>query len=188
MDGVHKWISHTDLPDPKANWWGAAAIDEVFFAVDKVTSQGQPIGMIVAKDKLTAQRASKVVLIQYEDLPTIITIEEAMKAQQFHMQYDRSIIRGEPINEALASSENVLDGTTRTGGQEHFYLETMVALVRPVGESGEMEVYSSTQDLAGAQRFVAQVTGVARNRIVAKSKRMGGESPYSIDRRFKISY
>lgn len=49
----------------------------------------------------------------------------------------------------------------------------MCALVIPK-EDGEMEVYSSTQDLAGAQRFVAQVTGVPRNRIVAKSKRLGG--------------
>lgn len=37
-----------------------------------------------------------------------------------------------------------------------------------------MEVFSSTQALTDAQRWVAQVTGVPRNRIVTRSKRLGG--------------
>jgi xanthine dehydrogenase/oxidase len=37
-----------------------------------------------------------------------------------------------------------------------------------------MEVIASTQDPTGTQRWVAQATGVPRNRVVAKSKRMGG--------------
>lgn len=41
-------------------------------------------------------------------------------------------------------------------------------------EDGEFEIYASTQDLAGMQRWCAQVTGSPRNRIVAKSKRLGG--------------
>lgn len=45
MEGVLYWVDHKDLPNPRANYWGAAAIDEVFFAVDEVVSYGQPIGM-----------------------------------------------------------------------------------------------------------------------------------------------
>jgi xanthine dehydrogenase/oxidase len=62
----------------------------------------------------------------------------------------------------------------------------------PKFEGGEMEVFSSTQALMDCQRWVAQVgfisskklklmligfykvTGVPRNRIVARGKRMGG--------------
>lgn len=57
---------------------------------------------------------------------------------------------------------------------EHFYLETMSVLAVPKLESGEMEVYASTQALTDAQRWVSQVTGVPRNRVVARSKRLGG--------------
>lgn len=42
----------------------------------QVTSQGQVIGAVVAVDQITAQRASKLVKVEYKDLePVIITIE-----------------------------------------------------------------------------------------------------------------
>lgn len=50
----------------------------------------------------------------------------------------------------------------------------MAAFVVPKGEGGEVDVYASTQALTDTQRWVAQVTGVPRNRVVAHSKRLGG--------------
>ncbi|KAJ6542822.1 Molybdopterin-binding domain of aldehyde dehydrogenase-domain-containing protein [Mycena capillaripes] len=174
MEGVVSWVSHVDLPNERANWWGGTALDEVFFAVDEVVYHGQPIGMIVAQTKILAQKAARAVRVEYEDLPRILTTEEAIEQQSFHPTYDRWIKRGRPIEEALAASEHVLEGTTRMGGQEHFYLETMAVLVVPKLENGEMDVYSSTQSLADAQRWVSVATGVSRNRIVAHAKRLGG--------------
>jgi xanthine dehydrogenase molybdopterin-binding subunit B len=29
MEGVVSWVSHTDLPNERANWWGGTALDEV---------------------------------------------------------------------------------------------------------------------------------------------------------------
>ncbi|KAJ7448476.1 xanthine dehydrogenase [Mycena galericulata] len=174
MEGVVSWVSHVDLPNERANWWGGTALDEVFFAVDEVVAHGQPIGMIVAQTKILAQKAARAVKVEYEDLPRIMTIEEAVEQQSFHPTYDRWIKRGRPIEEALAASDHVLEGQTRMGGQEHFYLETMAVLVVPKLENGEMDVYSSTQSLADAQRWVSVVTGVPRNRIVAHAKRLGG--------------
>ena len=174
MEGVLTYVDWRDLPSEKANAWGTAAIDEFFFAKDEVTCHGQIIGAIVAKTKLQAQRAVRKVKVEYEDLPLILTIEEALEADSFHVMYDRRIACGKPTKEALAESENTLSGTLRLGGQEHFYLETMAALAVPKLESGEMECFSSTQDPSGTQRWVAQATGVPRNRIVAKSKRLGG--------------
>lgn len=36
-------------------------------------------------------------------------------------------------------------GAIRTGGQEHFYMETQSVLVIPAGEEMEFKVYVSTQ-------------------------------------------
>ncbi|KAF7354804.1 Xanthine dehydrogenase/oxidase [Mycena sanguinolenta] len=174
MEGVVSWVSHVDLPDERANWWGVIGLDEVFFAVDEVVYHGQPIGMIVAQTKILAQKAARAVRVEYEDLPRIMTLEEAIEQQSFHPAYKRWIKRGRPIQEALATSDHVLEGQTRMGGQEHFYLETMAVLVVPKLENGEMDVYSSTQDPTGTQRWVSVATGVPRNRIVAKAKRLGG--------------
>ncbi|BGP19006.1 hypothetical protein JCM10213v2_007086 [Rhodosporidiobolus nylandii] len=177
LPGVISYIDANDLPSEKANVWGSAAQDEHFFAPGVVTCHGQIIGAIVAKTKLQAQKAARAVKVEYEELPRVLTIEEAIAANSFHEMYDRRMVRlekGDSISEALAASEYMLEGTTRMGGQEHHYLETMTALAVPKLESGEMELFASTQALTDTQRWVAQVTGVPRNRIVARSKRLGG--------------
>ncbi|GAA5885066.1 hypothetical protein JCM6882_007215 [Rhodosporidiobolus microsporus] len=174
MPGVLTYIDWRDLPSEKANVWGSAVQDEFFFAKEEVTSHGAILGAVVAKSKIEAQKAARKVKVEYEDLPMILTIEEALAANSFHHTYDRRMAKGDEISEALANSECVLEGTVRMGGQEHFYLETMTALAVPKLESGEMEVFASTQALTDTQRWVAQATGVPRNRIVARSKRLGG--------------
>ena len=44
----------------------------------------------------------------------------------------------------MTAAQHVVEGEVHVEAQEHFYLETYVALVRP-GEEGEMEVFSATQ-------------------------------------------
>jgi xanthine dehydrogenase/oxidase len=130
MPGVYAFVNHEDLPSPKANWWGSAAIDEVFFAVDEVVAYGQPIGMIVAKSKIVAQKAARAVTVVYGDLgPPILTIEQAVEKESFHPQYDRRIARGEEINSAMEASEHVLEGCMRMGGQEVSHISTGMIFV-----------------------------------------------------------
>lgn len=114
LPGVYAYVDHTDLPNPRANYWGAAALDEVFFAVDEVVAFGQPIGMCVATSKIIAQKAARLVKVEYEDLDVILTIEDALEAGSFHLQYDRRIERGEEIEMALAGADFVLEGSTRS--------------------------------------------------------------------------
>ncbi|GAA6041300.1 hypothetical protein JCM8097_001327 [Rhodosporidiobolus ruineniae] len=174
MPGVISYVDWRDLPSEEANVWGPAARDEFFFAKGKVTSYGQIIGAVVAGTKLDAQRAARKVRVEYEELPRVLTIEEAIADNSFHETYNRRMARGDKIDDALAASECTLEGSVRMGGQEHFYLETQSVLVVPKLESGEMEVFSSTQAATETQHYVAQVTGVPRNRINARSKRLGG--------------
>lgn len=174
MPNVLTYVDHRDLPSPKANVWGAAAKDELFFAVDDVTSHGGIIGAIVATNKLDAQKAARAVKIEYEDLPKVLTVKEAIAANSFHETYNRRIARGDKIEDALANSEVVIEGETSMGGQEQFYLETFACLVVPKNEAGEMEIWSSTQALTETQHTAAQVTGMPRNRIVTRAKRLGG--------------
>ena len=59
------------------------------------------------------------------------------------------------------------------GGQEHFYLESQVAIAIP-GEQGQMTIHSSTQHPSEVQMMVAEVLGVPFNHVVCICKRMGG--------------
>ncbi|KAL1381978.1 xanthine dehydrogenase/oxidase [Phyllosticta capitalensis] len=172
MPGVVDWVDHTDLPNPQANWWGAPVCDESFFAVDEVFTAGQPIGLVLANTAKRAEAAARAVKVEYEELPAIFTIEEAIEAQSF-MDHYRYIKKGD-TEEAFKNCDHVFEGVARMGGQEHFYLETHACVVIPKHEDGEMEVWSSTQNPTETQSYVAQVTGVQANKIVSRVKRMGG--------------
>ena len=144
LPGVVEWVDHRDLPNPKANWWGAPNCDEVFFAVDEVFTAGQPIGMILADSAKHAEAGARAVKIEYEDLPAVFTIEEAIAHESYHPHY-RYINTGD-TEKAFKEADHVFSGVVRMGGQEHFYLETQACVIVPKPEDGEMEVYSSTQN------------------------------------------
>ncbi|KAI5791665.1 Molybdopterin-binding domain of aldehyde dehydrogenase-domain-containing protein [Peziza echinospora] len=171
LPGVHYYVDHRDLPSPEANWWGAPVCDEVYFAVDKVFTAGQPIGMILAETANQAAAASRAVVIVYEELPAIFSIQDAIEAKSFY-DHHRFIRRGN-MDEGFEKADHVFSGVTRMGGQEHFYLETNACIATPK-ENGEMEVLSSTQNTNETQANVARVLGVPSNRVVAKVKRLGG--------------
>ncbi|PGH14413.1 xanthine dehydrogenase, molybdopterin binding subunit [Helicocarpus griseus UAMH5409] len=161
---------------PELNFWGSIVKDEPFFALDEVHSHGQPIGMVYAETALKAQSAARAVKVVYEYLPAILTIDEAIEAKSF-FTHGKELRKGAPpekMAEVFAKCERVFEGTTRCGGQEHFYLETNAALVVPHAEDGTMDVWSSTQNTMETQEFVSRVTGVPSNRINARVKRMGG--------------
>lgn len=170
--GVVAFVDHKDLASPEANWWGAPSCDEVFFAVDEVFTVGQPIGMILADTMKHAEQAVRAVKIEYEELPAIFTIEEAIQKESYFNHF-RHIKKGD-TEKAFAEADHVFTGTVRMGGQEHFYLETQACLAVPKPEDGEMEIFSSTQNPAETQAYVSKVVGVAANKIVTRVKRMGG--------------
>lgn len=144
MPGVVDYVDREDMPSEEANRFGPPNFDERFFAEGEVHTAGQPIAMILATSASKAQEAARAVKVEYEELPAIFTIEEAIEQESYHPFY-REIKKGD-TQEAFKGCEYVFTGTTRMGGQEHFYLETNACLVVPSPEDGAMEVFSSTQN------------------------------------------
>lgn len=173
MEGVIDFVSAKDIPRER-NRIGGVIHDETVFAVDEVTCVGHIIGGIVAIDQPTAQRAAKAVKIEYEDIqPCVITIQDAIKHKSFYHDWTRNLKNGN-LEQGLAEADHVLEGEMYLGGQEHFYLETHAAIALPKLEDGEIEIFSSTQNPSEIQLLAAEVLGVPQNRIVIRTKRMGG--------------
>ncbi|CAK3988386.1 Xanthine dehydrogenase [Lecanosticta acicola] len=172
LPGVYEYVDHNDLPNAKANYWGAPNCDETFFAVDEVFTAGQPIGMILATSAKLAEAGARAVKVEYEELPAIFTIEEAIEANSFFDHYH--YINNGDVEKAFSEADHVFTGVSRMGGQEHFYLETQACVAVPKPEDGEMEIFSSTQNPTETQAYVAQVTGVDANKVVTRVKRLGG--------------
>lgn len=170
------YVDHHDIPI-ESNLWGSVVKDEPFFAIDEVFSHGQPIGLVYAETALQAQSAARAVKTIYEDLPSIITIDEAIAAKSF-FKYEKILKKGvaieDKMDEVWDQCDRIFKGTSKMGGQEHFYLETNAALVIPNKEDKSFEVWSSTQNTMETQEYVAQITGVPAHRVNARVKRMGG--------------
>jgi xanthine dehydrogenase/oxidase len=86
----------------------------------------------------------RAVKVEYEDLPAILSIEEAIEAESFYGHY--RFIKCGDTEEAFKNADHVFEGISRMGGQEHFYLETNACLAIPKPEDGEMEIWSGTQN------------------------------------------
>jgi xanthine dehydrogenase/oxidase len=170
------YVDKNDI-SKEANLWGSIVKDEPFFADGEVFSEGQPIGLVYAETALKAQEASRAVKVVYEELPVLLTIDEAIAANSF-FKYGKQLRKGlaqeENMDKVWSQCDRIFEGNIRVGGQEHFYIETNAALVIPHKEDGSMEVWSSTQNTMEVQEFVSQVTGVPSNRINSRVKRMGG--------------
>ncbi|XP_018406133.1 PREDICTED: xanthine dehydrogenase [Cyphomyrmex costatus] len=172
MDGVVSFFSAKDIADDR-RWIGPVFHDEEVFISEKVTSQGQIIGAIVATDQITAQAAASTVEIEYEDLkPVIISIEDAIAHKSFFPGFPKRIIKGD-ADKAFAEADHILEGEVHIGGQEHFYLETNAVIVIP-REENELEVFCSTQHPTEVQKLIAHVLNIHINRVNVRVKRIGG--------------
>ncbi|KAL2835330.1 Molybdopterin-binding domain of aldehyde dehydrogenase-domain-containing protein [Aspergillus pseudoustus] len=169
------YVDHASLPAER-NHWGPVVHDEPIFACGEVLAHGQIIGMVYAESALVAQEAAKRVVVGYEELPAILTIDEAIAAESF-FPHGKELRKGadpKDIPGIIDQCEFSLSGTSRIGGQEHFYLETNAALAVPGTEDGNIEVWSSTQNTIETQDFVSSALGIPRHKINARVRRMGG--------------
>jgi xanthine dehydrogenase large subunit len=166
--GVVCCLTAADVPGE--NDAGPVRHDEPIFP-SEVSFHAQPLLWVLGESLEQARLAAELVRIEYEPLPAILSIEQAIAQESFHLPPDR-LRRGEP-EQALASSPQRLSGELFVGGQEHFYLETQASLAVP--EDGEaLLVHSSTQHPTETQEIVARVLGVAKHQISVQCLRMGG--------------
>lgn len=170
--GVHRFFSAKDLTEHQ-NQVGPIFHDDEVFASEKVITQGQVIGAIVADNQTIAQRAARLVKVEYEELlPVIITIEDAIAHKSYFKGYPVKVEKGN-VEKAFKEANVIIEGECRMGGQEHFYLETNASIAIP-RDPDELEVISSTQHPSENQKLIAHITGLPASKVVVKTKRMGG--------------
>jgi len=132
---------------------------------------GHAVAWVLAEDEDAARAGAAVVAVDYEPLPSIVSVAQAVDAASFQ-GVARTMNRGD-VDAALAGAARVITGITEMEGQEHFYLETHAALAT-VDEAGQIFVQSSTQHPSEAQEIIGHVLGRPSHEITVQSLRMGG--------------
>ena len=169
LPGVRGLVLTQDIPgDPML---AAFAGDEPVFVIDTVQHIGQVIGVIVADTMMQARHAARLVKLDIEVLPAILSVQDALSAQSYVLP-PVFVHRGDAAR-ALSQAQHTLSGTLEVGGQEHFYLEGQVAYVVPQ-EKNQWLIYSSTQHPGEVQHWVAHALGVDNHAVRVECRRMGG--------------
>ena len=168
--GVRAVLTADDLPF--ANDVSPSVHDEPLLATGEVFYAGQPLFLVVADSHLAARRAARLARVDYEPLPPILTIDDALAAGSRFEDGPVIWTRGD-VSGTLTAAAHVIEGQIEVGGQEHFYLEGQAALALPQ-DGGEMLVHSSTQHPTEIQHKVAEALGLPMNGVRVEIRRMGG--------------
>ncbi|MEW5740220.1 MAG: xanthine dehydrogenase molybdopterin binding subunit [Myxococcota bacterium] len=169
VPGVHAVLTAADIPGE--NNCGPVVHDEEVLAKDTVHFLGQAVALVVGDSYEACRAGVAAVQADYEVLPAIVTLDDAL-AKGSWLSDEHKLERGD-VAAALASADVRLSGEFRTGGQDHFYLETQCTLAIPV-EDRSLELFSSTQHPSEVQTLVAHLLGWHRNQVNVTVPRMGG--------------
>ena len=157
-----------------------ARYDETLFCHDKVRYVGDEIAAVAAVDKATALEAVSLIRVEYEELPAVFTVEEALApdAPQLHDKYPGNIcaeVHQEfgDVAAALAECDLVRTTTFKNKRQDAAFIEPM-GCIASYDLSGRLTLYSSTQVPHYVQRTVAMVLGLPVGRVRVVKPYVGG--------------
>ena len=88
----------------------------------------EPVALVAAPTRARAFAAAAAIRLEVEELPAVLTIEDALRAEVVLHGDDNvfkrfEIKKGGDVEAALAAADLVVEGTYRTGAQEQMYIE-----------------------------------------------------------------
>ena len=153
---------HRDIPG--RNVVALIEDDQPFLVEREVNHYAEPIVLLAHEDRDILFGAT--VEIEYdEDVPVLDP------AQSTHSFKDITISKGE-IDGAFASADVIVEGTYRTGHQEHVYIETNGVIAVP--ENGGITVYGSMQCPFYALKALKSLMGKDATVRVVQTETGGG--------------
>ncbi|MGE3808923.1 MAG: molybdopterin cofactor-binding domain-containing protein, partial [Gemmataceae bacterium] len=189
--GFRCLVTAADIPGEKCVGLGD---DDPVFCDGVAQHVGAPVAMVLAASQRAAKAAAAFVEadgVSYEDLPAIVSFEEAIEKNHqlpyinvchdpdMDIQQRLLSVTRKDSDEAWLEKPTpragtmLVKGETATGAQAHFYMETMCALAIPA-EYDRITVYSSTQNPNGDQRAIARSLGIHANQVRVVVEQIGG--------------
>jgi len=163
VSGVRAILTARDIPG--RNLIPMIQADWPVLAAEFVRHVGEAVALVAAESREAAAEARDAVTVEYEPLPALLDMEEALRAGEIIAHW--KVRRGEAAVAMTRSDVVVVEGTYRTPYQEHAYIEPNGMIGVPDGQGG-MVVYGSMQCPFYVQKAVASILGcdLARVRIV----------------------
>ena len=159
-------------------------------ARDKVLYKGHPVAAVAAIDRNTAQEACRLIKVEYEPLPAVTTVKEALAANAPILH--ESIIGDDLGNKVTGTNvikhfrhlfgnpeaafddcDIVVENEFSLSTVHQGYIEPHNATVL-WGEDGRITIWSSTQGMFAVRSQTAGILGIAETRIKVNPVEIGG--------------
>ncbi|MER5844056.1 xanthine dehydrogenase family protein molybdopterin-binding subunit [Streptomyces prasinus] len=151
-------------------------------AVDEVRHAGDPVAVVVARDRYAAADALEAVEVDYEPLPPVLDLEAALAGDAPLVHADKGTNRsyvwplktGEDYETVKRRADVVV---TRRFHQQRLIanaMEPRAVVVTPLAASGEYTVYSATQVPHILRVMLATVTGIPEQKLRVVAPDVGG--------------
>jgi 4-hydroxybenzoyl-CoA reductase subunit alpha len=157
-----------------------ARYDETLFCSDKVRYVGDEIAAVAAVDLETAMKAASLIDVEYEELPVLLTIDEAIAegVEPIHDKYPRNIgaeVHQEfgNVEEALAECDLVRTDTFQSKKQDCAAIEPH-GCIAEYDRFGYLTLRTSTQVPHYVQRTLAMVTKLPVGKVRVIKYYVGG--------------
>jgi xanthine dehydrogenase molybdenum-binding subunit len=196
LPGVFAVATSADLPElPNKNVpvgelsMNPHHLSHNILARDKTLYDGHPVAAVAATNANTAEEALKLIEVEYEPLPPVMTVDEAMRPgapilladlrnkeegpdKQTNVAGHYQFQRGD-VKEGFKTADFVVEHEFKTAMVHQGYIEPHNA-VAIYSSDGHATVYCSTQGTFLVRSLSAQVLGMTEGRIKVVPAEIGG--------------
>ena len=198
LPGVKAVITGADLPDHPFEFVGPERLAVNFWHItrnimarEKALYEGHAVAAVAAISMSIANRALALIDVDYEVLPHVIDVEEAM-AEDAPLLFEDMITRGvDPapnrpsnvskkvgfeigdIDAGFAEADEVIEKHFRTAPIHQAYIEPQACLANWEG-GGKAELWSSSQGHFAVRSLTAKLTGMTIGDIKVNPAEIGG--------------
>lgn len=189
MEGVVRIVRPTDVPrnlNTLLSLIGFGRDDEELLATAKVAYAGEPVVAVIATSDRLARDAAAAVRVDWEVLPHVLDVEEALKPDapvvndvypnntfDYHDRYDHQKLRFGDVEAAFARADHIVEGTYQMSPIEQAPMETCGAIAAP--ETNDRFVcHTATQALFFSLGTTAKLLDMASSRLHFVGGTVGG--------------
>ena len=198
LSGVKAVITSADLPEQKFEFIGPERVAVNYWhmtrnvmAREKVLYEGHAVAAVAAVNRAVAEAALRLIAVDYELLPHVIDVDEAMQPDA-PLLFEDMITRGvEPapgkasniskrveinlgdIETGFAAADAIVEMNFKTSPVHQAYIEPHACLAR-FDADGQLEIWAASQGHFVVRAYTAKLLGMNIGDVLVHPAEIGG--------------
>ncbi|WP_065357913.1 xanthine dehydrogenase molybdenum-binding subunit XdhA [Kluyvera georgiana] len=164
----HAWVLDEDKRD----------VADRYLLTRHVRHHGDAVAIVVARDELTAEKAARLVEVDWQPLPVITTPETALSPDAVQIHEGGNLLKQSEmstgdVSQAIAQADYQIQGRYQTPVIQHCHMEGVTCFAW-MEEDSRITIVSSTQIPHIVRRVVAQSLGLSWSQVRIIKPYVGG--------------